>query len=158
MKRRIFKIFSLLLVLVLIVGCTSSKVFDEGDFKITLTDDFEKGTLDSVTYYYESPTAGVTVLKETIESLKAIDITSDSSVEDYIKLVIEANEKSGDYKLKNNYAYFDYEASVEGTDFYYIAVTYKAKDAFWLVNFMCTKDQKSMFEKQFFEWADSVEV
>ncbi len=158
MKRRLFKLFSILLVLVLIVGCSSSKVFDEGDFKITLTSDFEKSELEDVTYYYVSDDALVTALKETVEELSVLGITKDSTIEDYAKLVIKANDKDDEYQLKGDYAYFEYEATVEGSDFYYIAVTYKAKDAFWLVNFMCTKKDKSLFKNKFFDWADSVEV
>ena len=37
MKKRLFRIFSLFLVLLLIVGCSNTKVFEEKDFKITLS-------------------------------------------------------------------------------------------------------------------------
>ncbi len=158
MKKRLFRIFSLLLVLFLIVGCSSTKVFEEKDFKITLPNSFKKGDLESVNYYYESNDALVTALKESFEDLSTLGISKDSTIEDYVKLIIESNEKDDHYELKDNYAYFEYEATVEDNDFYYIAVTYKGKDAFWLVNFMCTKEDKSYYKKKFFEWADSVEI
>ncbi len=158
MKKRLFRIFSLFLVLLLIVGCSNTKVFEEKDFKITLSNSFKKGELESVTYYYESDEALVTALKESFEDLSIVGISKDSTIEDYVKLIIESNEKDDHYELKGNYAYFEYEATVDGSDFYYIAVTYKGKDAFWLVNFMCTKEDKNNYKNKFLDWADSVEV
>ena len=158
MKKRLFRIFSLFLVLLLIVGCSNTKVFEENDFKITLSNSFKKGELESVTYYYESDEALVTALKESFEDLSIVGISKDSTIEDYVKLIIESNEKDDHYELKGNYAYFEYEATVDGSDFYYIAVTYKGKDAFWLVNFMCTKEDKNNYKNKFLDWADSVEV
>ena len=111
-----------------------------------------------VTYYYESDEALVTALKESFEDLSIVGISKDSTIEDYVKLIIESNEKDDHYELKSNYAYFEYEATVDGSDFYYIAVTYKGKDAFWLVNFMCTKEDKNNYKNKFLDWADSVEV
>lgn len=158
MKKRLFRIFSLFLVLLLIVGCSNTKVFEEKDFKITLSNSFKKGELESVTYYYESDEALVTALKESFEDLSIVGISKDSTIEDYVKLIIESNEKDDHYELKGNYAYFEYEATVDGSDFYYIAVTYKGKDAFWLVNFMCTKEDKNNYKNKFLDWANSVEV
>lgn len=158
MKKRLFRIFSLFLVLLLIVGCSNTKVFEEKDLKITLSNSFKKGELESVTYYYESDEALVTALKESFEDLSIVGISKDSTIEDYVKLIIESNEKDDHYELKGNYAYFEYEATVDGSDFYYIAVTYKGKDAFWLVNFMCTKEDKNNYKNKFLDWADSVEV
>ena len=133
-------------------------MFEENDFKITLSNSFKKGELESVTYYYESDEALVTALKESFEDLSIVGISKDSTIEDYVKLIIESNEKDDHYELKGNYAYFEYEATVDGSDFYYIAVTYKGKDAFWLVNFMCTKEDKNNYKNKFLDWADSVEV
>lgn len=158
MKKRLFRIFSLFLVLLLIVGCSNTKVFEEKDFKITLSNSFKKGELESVTYYYESDEALVTALKESFEDLSIVGISKDSTIEDYVKLIIESNEKDDQYKIKDKYAYFEYEATVDESDFYYVAVTYKGKDAFWLVNFMCTKEDKNNYKNKFLDWADSVEV
>ena len=158
MKKSI-KIISIILVTFLIFGCgKSTKVFKEDDFKITLTSEFNKSELEGFTYYYESINALVTVLKEEKSSLEPFGINDSSSAEDYVKLVISANDKDSEYELRNDYAYFEYEATVDEEDFYYLTATYKSDDAFWILNFISTKEDKDKFKNEFLKWADSVEV
>lgn len=160
MKKKLFKLLTISFLVLLLFGCglskNNKKDFIEEDFRITLTEKFEKKDLANFTYYYQSDTALVTALKETFESVSSVGLTNDSSALDYLTKVATLNSKNSEIKARGNYNYFEYESTISGETFYYLCVGYKSDDAFWLLNFGCQSSNKDILLEQFFEWADSV--
>ena len=159
MRKNLIKLFSIVLVALLLFGCSKdTKTFEEDDFKITVEGDFKKDELAGFTYYYESSDVIVTALKESFTSLKSLGVNNETTLEEYTKLILTSNNKEEELKTRNDYMYFEYTSTVDGDDFYYIAATYKSDDAFWLINFMCMKSDKNKFKEKFLSWADTVEL
>ena len=158
MKKKILLI-SLILMSILIVGCAKKeKEFKKSDFKITLTEDYKEDSVKEATYYFASSNTGVTVLKETFELLSIIDITSESSLEDYGKAVLKANNRNNELIKENDFIYFTYDNSINSNKFYYVSVMKKGKDAFWLINFFCLYEDKDKYEQEFLRFARTIEV
>ena len=160
--KKAFKILIILSLLVFTAACdlSTEETFTEDNFKITLTDDFYKKDNLSSTYYYESTDVGVTAIFEDFESLEEVNINSDSSLEDYLKVVEYANDEEYDSKKSENgkYYYFDYTASVSGKEFYYISAVYKGKTGFWLVTSFCEDKNKDELKPVLLKYLNTVEV
>ena len=150
--KKVFKILAILSLLVFITACdlSTEETFTEDNFKITL----------SSTYYYESTDVGIVVTFEDFESLEEVNINSDSSLEDYLKVVEYANDEKYDSKKSENgkYYYFDYTASVSGKEFYYISAVYKGKTGFWLVTSYCENKNKDELKPVLLKYLNTVEV
>lgn len=168
-KNAVFALFACVMIGVIVFSVKvfffspkiEKKVFKEEDFSIQLTDDFKQKDLKGATYYYESDTAIVMVIHESEEGLNGIDVTSQSSLEDYMKAVVKNNDLPKKTKImeRENYRYISYESGDDKNGKYsFIATTYKKGDQFWLVNFACRKSDDGKLKKQFLEWADSVQL
>jgi hypothetical protein len=163
--KKILSLITSLCIFLSLFGCSEvgelddTKVYSDNGMSITLPNSFYKKELASVTNYYESEDAIVTALKESLTDLETIDITSDSSLEDYTKKVLENNNLDSEIYtgVNENYMYFTYEKETSGKDFYYMGVTYKSDDAFWLLNFACVDSNKSKYSDTFLTWANTVE-
>ena len=167
-KNALFALFACIMIGVIVITVKvfffpskiEKKVFKEKDFSIQLTKDFKKKDLKGATYYYESDTAIVMVIHESEEGLNGIDITSQSSLEDYMEAVVGNNDLPKNTKImeRDQYRYISYESGDDKNGKYsFIATTYKKDDQFWLVNFACRKSDDGKLNKQFLEWADSVQ-
>ena len=83
----------ILLMMSLAAGCKAKeKTYQEDGFSITMTDGFIKKDLASATYYYESTTSLLTVLKEEFTMLEAVGITKDSELEEYVAAIEYNNQ------------------------------------------------------------------
>ena len=139
-------------------GCSvfqaKDKTFEKAGMQITLTSAFYEKEIASQTAYYESTTAIVTALKEEKDLFPDFDFT----IAQYTDLVLNNNHLSSEKAQRDGkeYMYFSYERSVSGKDFYYVATTHKAKDAYWLIQFACTVENKEKMTEDFFTWADSI--
>ncbi|MCX4253807.1 hypothetical protein [uncultured Clostridium sp.] len=154
-KRTILLVASLLL---LVCGCSLAKEeYSNDHFTITMEKGFTEKELASMTVYYESKKALMSGLKESFESLAAVDIDENTSIEDYGKAVIENNKANYELKEKDGVHYFTYEKEASGKKFFYLASVYKTDDAFWLFNFACDEKNKDTYEPLFLEWAKSVD-
>lgn len=82
-------------------------MFQEKDFSIQLTDEFKKKDLKGATYYYESDTAIVMIIRESEDGLEGIGVSSQSSLEEYMKAVVLNNELSKQTKIfkRGSYRY-----------------------------------------------------
>lgn len=160
MRRFLALMCAVVAVLGILGGCSaSSKEYDTGaGMKMTLPGTFTKKDLDGQTAYFESPTAIVTVLKETFDELQAVglDLGSQSTVEEYGQIVIDGNSLEGTLLDKDGIKYFEYEQQVSGMDFSYLGTVAKGPDAFWLVQFACETKNYEKFQEDFFEWAKSM--
>lgn len=159
MKKRYFALILLVcLCLAVFGGCfgAKDKEFSKAGMTITLTTRFTEKELISQTAYYESPNALVTVLKESVSSAPAF---KDYTLEEYTQAVLSVN-KMGNTKIDKpegkDYYSFTYEKTVNGTDFYYFATTFKTADAFWLIQFACTAANRDKLQESFEKWAGSV--
>ena len=146
-------IFALCLFL---TGCDKTKIYTSHGMSIEMPVGFYEKSLASTTVYFESQTAIVTGLKETFTTLSQVGLDKDSSVNDYLELVLENNQKEENLKEDENLVYFTYEANVSDKDFFYTTVGYKANDSFWLLNFACEKENKDTYASEFLKWAKTV--
>ncbi len=160
--KKIFKILVILSLLIFTTACNLSteETFIEDNFKITLTDNFYKKDNLNSTYYYESTDVGVLATFEDFESLEIVNINSNSSLEEYLKVVEYANGGNYDSKKSKNgkYYYFDYTAAVSGKEFYYISAVYKCKTGFWLVTSFCENKNKDELKPVLLKYLNTVEV
>lgn len=168
-KNAVFALFACVMIGVIIITIkfffvptkTEKKAFKEKDFSIQLTEDFKKKDLKGATYYYESDTAIVMVIRESESGLAGIGITEQSSLDDYVKAVVKNNNLPEKTKLqeKSNYRYINYETGDQKSGKYsFIAATYKKDNQFWLVNFACRQSDDNKLVKEFLKWADSVKL
>lgn len=156
MKKRIAGFIAIIAAVICVcslAGCSSEKTFTKAGMSITLTSAFYEKEHVSQTAYYESSTAMVTVLKEEFSL-----IPDSYSLKEYTDIVIEANNMTASsfQRLGSNYRYFTYEKSASGNDFFYLATTHKADDAYWLIQFACFAKNKDKMQETFFGWADTI--
>ncbi len=160
--KKFLKLVTILTLLIFTTACDLSveEEFKEDNFKITLTDNFYKQDNLNSTYYYESSNVGVTATLEEFSELTDTGLTKESTLEDYIKAVEYANNETYEIKKGNNekYLYFDYTATANGKEYYYITTAYKGKTGFWLVTFFCESKNKETLTPKILKYADSVEV
>lgn len=146
---------SLLVCLGILAGCSQEKTFEKAGMQITLTSNFHEKDYVSMTAYYESRDAIVTVLKE---EFSLVDGFKNYTLTQYTNTVLKANKLTAAVSTREgkDYQYFTYEKSVSGKDFYYLATTHKASDAFWLIQFACVVSDKDSYTEKFLGWADTV--
>ncbi len=158
MKKGIFVLF-LAIFSLFIVGCTKrEKMFDKGDFKIVLTEDYKEDIYKDINYYFMSNNSSVAVLKEDFELLKKVNLTSESTLEDYAKAVLRANNKEAIIIAEENFSYFTYNKTINTVKFFYLAAVKKGNDGFWLINFMCLDEDKDKLKDEFLKYARTIEV
>ena len=155
------KALSFLLITVLLfalVGCNKAKEkdFEKSGMKITLITDFAEKEHISYTAIYESTTSAVYALKEDFSN---VILSNLNSLDEYAELVILANMlEDCEIEHKDDLTYFQYEKTVNGKDFSYLAFVYEGSDAYWLIQFACEQKNASKFEADFFKYAKSVTV
>lgn len=159
MKKKILLLVLSFVIILGLTGCNAKeKVFDKGNFKITLTDEFKEDTYQNATYYFASNKAALTVLRESFEDLKQINLDSESTLDDYAKAVLSANSKNIEVKKESSFYYFTYDSTVNENQYYYLSALVKGKDGFWLINFFGRYSDRKSLEKQFIKYAKSIDV
>ena len=158
MKKRYFALLMLVcLTLALLGGCffEKEKEYSKAGMTITLTTKFTEKELASQTADYESTTALVTALKEEFSLAAGLE---KYSLKQYTDAVLSQNKISAKIDMPEGKSYysFSYEKTMSGKTYYYFATTFKAKDAFWLIQFACTTANKEKLQDNFTKWADSV--
>lgn len=161
--KKCLKYFSILLLVVLLTGCSflkeEEKTYKVNGIKITMANDMIEKDLVSQTAYLEGNEVIFTALKETLTDLNQVGITEESSLKDYANLILTGNKL--DAKLiedeTNNITYFTYEKEISGKNFYYLASVYKTNDAFWLTNIACEKKNEEKYKDKFLKWASTIE-
>ena len=153
-------IASLLIVtsLFLLTGCESDKEYTIDDLTITLPSSFTKQDMTGFLAYLENDEAGITIAEETFTDLEVIGLNSESTLEDYAAAVMASNDT--EYELNNaeDYIYFYYDSTVDGTDYHYMAALFKGNDEFYLINFFCFKSDSEKYDSIFKNWADTIVV
>lgn len=139
------------------INISKKETFKENGFQITLTNDFKANDLAGATAYFESNKAIVVAKKEDLKDLKDLGIKRVSSLEDYAKVILRANDS--DYTLqKGNIIYYEYESKVEDNLFYYFVTVAKSDDAFWVISFASHESNKNIYKPEFIKWAKSIKV
>lgn len=155
-------VLSFLLAIIMLSSCMmlgeKEKVFTNSGLSVTLTDKFHEKEHISFTGYYQSSDMLVVTIKEEFSHLQQMDISENSTITEYLELVIYANQHSSKVEQKDGIYYFTYESEVSGKDFKYLATAVKSNDAFWLVQFGVLKDSFEKYEETIFKYADSVKV
>ncbi len=140
-----------------LVGCFGGKpkTFSKAGMSITLTTKFTEQNIVTQTAYYVSTDSVVTALKEEFTLGEGV---KDYTISEYTAIVILNNSLTATPNVREgkSYLWFTYEKKVNGKDFYYLATTFKATDAFWLIQFACEQSDKEKLTDTFLGWADSV--
>jgi len=148
-----------LFCLIFLAGCSQSQTFKSGDGLITITAAKEFKQVDDARFNIclESKDKIITGIKEA----PGPSFPAASSLRDYT-LLVKSGRESSEISLYDKggvvFDYFDYEFSTDGKAFKYLAVTKKSDTSFYLFNFGCEKKNFDKFEKQFMDWAKTIEV
>ena len=156
--KKLFKLLPLLLALLVFCACTANpKDFEAAGLTITLTDDFarEDSPNEGQDAVFVSDDAVVSVF---CESFKTLGVDSSLSEEDYAQILKLTNDIEATVMHKGDYIYFQYEASEKDADYKYLAVVYKADDAFYMVQFGTFAELFDAQLETFWGYAESVKV
>ena len=146
--KKLFKLLPLLLALLVFCACTANpKDFEAAGLTITLNEG-----QDAV---FVSDDAVVSVF---CESFKTLGVDSSLSEEDYAQILKLTNDIEATVMHKGDYIYFQYEASEKDADYKYLAVVYKADDAFYMVQFGTFTELFDAQLETFWGYAESVKV
>lgn len=141
-------------------GCGNSetKTYVVDDLTIVLPDTFVQEDMSGFLSYLENDEAGITVAEETFTDLEAIGLNSESTLDDYAAAVMASND--AEYELNNadNYIYFYYDSTVNGTDYHYMSALLKGDDEFYLISFFCFAEDSEKYDSIFKNWADTIVV
>lgn len=137
----------------LLSGCESTelkeKTYSSRGFSITMEDGMVEKDLASSTVYFEGQRVLVSGIKETFEALEVIELSKDSTIEEYAQAVLANNKAEYEIKTDGDLKYFTYENEFSGKPFYYFSAFVKGSDAFWLVNFACETSNKEEYNPYF---------
>lgn len=165
MKRIAITVLCLLLTAALLAGCVFSaepfaaekQEFSSNGMSITLTKGFKETSQQGYTVCFDSSRAAVFALKEEFTLAEGL---GDLTLKEYCDLVFQSNaDKSPEHgdDINGNptmiYQFYNEDTKVE---YHYLAVMYKASDAFWLVQFACDVEHAEEYEPYFIEAAKTV--
>lgn len=132
------------------------KTFSSGGMTITLTDEFQKASLEGYSAVYNTEKIVVFTLKESFTLLEGLE---DYTLKQYGEVVVENNGlDQNELKTKDGLTYFeyDYTDSVTKESYHYFAYIYRSDDAFWLIQFATLKKDANTYAQQIAEYAKSV--
>ncbi len=154
MLKKVIKYMFIIIICLSLVSCKKDdyKEFKGEDFSIKLPKDFRNIPSDNFTYYYKSGSIVITVLKEDFKSLNKYKLDSNSTTEEYLKVVSSLNNKNYEIINKENYSYLVYDTD----EFYHMTSSFKSNDSFWLVNYFCLIKDKDKYENEFIKWNDNI--
>ncbi len=159
MRKNLLFLILLFIFLVGLTGCaTKEKLFNKDNFKITLTDAFKEDDYKGANYYFISKKAGLTVLEESYDELAKLNLSSESTLDDYANAVMEANGKNIKINKEDNFYYFTYDSTTENDRYYDMSALYKGKNGFWLLNFFGKYDDREDLKNDFLKYAKTVNV
>ena len=153
--KKLSVLFSVILLAASFVGCSAGeKTFSKAGVSITLTEKFVEKEYITQTCYYESPDMLVMVLKEEFDVFPGV---GDWSVEQYTTTTIQVNGLKVEYEMSDEgYAYFEYEKTLSGNDYKYLATCHKSDDAFWLIQFASFTKNYDDLKADMFNYANSI--
>lgn len=138
------------------LGKPSEKEFSKAGMSIVLTDDFVEQDIISQTATYQSAKHLVAVIKEEFSILEESGLSTDMSLKEYAEILVENNKLDSVVKVKDGFTCFEYEKTLSGKDFTYLAVVQKGTDAYWFFQFASESKDFEKSEAQFIEWAKTI--
>ena len=124
---------------------------------ITLPNYFWETSISGYTVCYDHTDAAVLVLKEAITDNNAL---SGLSLDEYAELVRKNNAVRNPKPIAKEEGLTVMEFSVHNDQanltYNYFAVMFRAKDAFWMLQFACKDTDYQQLRPQFVQWAKSV--
>ena len=160
-KKTLFVI--LILVPVLLTGCYSknnnkyslAKTFDKGNFKITLTDEFEEENTEYATYFFASNNIYVNV---TETNFKDLDFQEDIDLEDFIDFLKSINSAELKVEKYNNLYYYETEKVRENYHFFVIYAVTKNSNSLWEIDMETNYKNKDLLKNKLIEYVKTIEV
>lgn len=136
------------------------ELFDTGKgLTIKMSSDMKEEKAGDFSVYYFAEGLMVSVKKVPFEELKeAGTLDAHSSIEDYVKMVEDANENITFTTDSYGYLSTTYEASDDKVDMIYYATVRKGSDAFWMINCSGLLEEKEVRIPQFELWGSTIEV
>ncbi len=133
-----------------------AKTFSEKGMTITLTDGFKTASVPNYTVAFDSKDVAVFALREPFTMAEGFE---NYTLSRYADLVIQANKLSGtQVEVTDGLIHFEYDFTNPDNQqiYHYYTFVFKAKDAFWMVQFATMKDNAADREGQIFQWAKSI--
>ena len=157
----------LLALALLLCGCAGEPAeaaapvpadFAAAGMHLTLTDAFTEKQHVSYTAMYNSEEVAVMVLKEEYELFDNTEFSSQTAPEQYAALVWSANQLQGEVPLQEDetLTWFEYDRTVNSTDYRYRAYVYKSNEAFWLFQFAVRAEAFAAQSDSIHDYAASV--
>ena len=135
------------------------KTFTTGDITITLTDDFDEGTIEGYDAVWESWDMMVVVLQEPFDTLtEVMEDPATATVREFAELHRDSNEKTAPIETKNGLTRYCYEWLNEenGITYRYYTYLFKSDDSFWMVQFFIDAEDAAEYQDLIPQWAQSV--
>lgn len=127
------------------------KVFVEGDFRITLTEAFEKEALDGFYAAYTSNRAFVFAIREEKQYFG-----EEFTLGEYSELVIAGGREDIPTTKGEKYISFEFTETPEDQELYYMGFFMESEDAFWMIHFATPVENRAEYREMFIRWADSI--
>ena len=155
---KLLAIFALIGSLLLCACTASPKTFTKDGMSITLTNRFSEIKQENFLTGYGSTNAAVLVTKEAFTLFEGTTLGKSSTLTDYANAVITAQKLADGTEVKTNdgVTYFNYESSVDGVTYKYMATVHKSEDAFWMIQFSAKAADYADMEADFFTYAKSI--
>lgn len=162
MKKAIYLLFILISIFIF-TGCNNdTKKYSSDGLSITM----KKGLVKKYNangLYYEDNDIFFIANFDDFEDLIEADINSDSTIEEYTKLIFENQGSSYNIITKDNFTYFTYEytnneGSEDSITYYYVTSVHKSSKGFWITTFGCQKANQLIYADKFIEWSKTIEV
>lgn len=155
MKNRVFLGLIALVISFFLAGCeinVPDQEYNLDKFKITLEEGLKEQETESYPIYLQGLDMEFFALDESFDSLNVLGITSDSSNEDYLNVVITANNLDTEVKEKDGVSYIIYEKELNGRKYFYLATSHKSSDSFYLTQYATLSKNKEKYESKFLTW------
>ena len=124
------------------------------EMRIELPEDFEEEEVDGYTAAFFDDQTAVLVLRED----KADFVNYADNMEEYLQLVLKANESKGlsEPVNENGHPTFEYDFTSGDVTYRYYTTVFESDEAYWLVQFACDKQDYDIMKPDYADWADTV--
>lgn len=134
----------------------AEKVFEYGDMKITLTEDFQVLEEEGEPYGYAAQGIKIYIDEETNGEFPE---NKGLTLEEYAKKMVELNKrKVEEIVYEDNYCHVTYLFGGSGIVERYTVCMYEGVDGFWIVHFITSNKSAQAYKSHIMKWADSVVI
>ena len=142
------------------LDASALELFDTGKgLTIKMSSEMKEEKSGDHSVYYFAEGLMVSVKKVPFEELKeAGTLDADSSIEDYVQMVEDANENIAFKTDSYGNLSTTYEASDDKVDMIYYATVRKGSDAFWMINCSGLLEEQDIRIPQFELWGSTISV